>query len=138
MPDSKDLDLTPRDPDMPEDALGLGLAEPVAPPPAAAPAAGSVADRAGWVAVAALGAEGVQLGTRLVVTREGAEAFPDYVQQLILAAGDTDTMSADGPPAPGSAGRNSPNGCWATPENAPRWARLRPSSMTCPATPARS
>jgi len=63
-------------------------------------AAGSVADRAGWVAVTALGAEGVQLGTRLVVTREGAEAFPDYVQQLILAAGDTDTMSADGPTRP--------------------------------------
>ena len=44
MPDSKDLDLTPRDPDMPEDALGLGLAEPAAPPPAAAPTMGSVAE----------------------------------------------------------------------------------------------
>jgi DNA polymerase-3 subunit gamma/tau len=44
MPDSNDLDLTPRDPDMPEDALGLGLAEPAAPPPAAAPAAASVAE----------------------------------------------------------------------------------------------
>jgi len=63
-------------------------------------AAGSVADRAGLVAVMALGAEGVQLGTRLVATREGAEAFPDYIQQLILAAGDTDTMSATGPTRP--------------------------------------
>lgn len=63
-------------------------------------AAGSVADRAGLVAVMALGAEGVQLGTRLVVTREGAEVFPEYIHQLILAAGDTDTMSATGPTRP--------------------------------------
>jgi len=63
-------------------------------------AAGSVVDRAGLVAVMALGAEGVQLGTRLVVTREGAEIFPDYIQQLILAADDTSTMSATGPTRP--------------------------------------
>ena len=63
-------------------------------------AAGTVADRAGLVAVTALGAEGVQLGTRLVVTREGAKVFPDYIHQLILAADDTSTMSATGPTRP--------------------------------------
>lgn len=63
-------------------------------------AAGSVVDRAGLVAVFALGAEGVQLGTRLVMTREGAEVFPPYVHQLTLAADDTSTMSAEGPTRP--------------------------------------
>lgn len=63
-------------------------------------AAGSVVDRAGFVAVMALGAEGVQLGTRLVMTREGAEVFPGYMHDLILAADDTSTMSADGPTRP--------------------------------------
>ncbi len=63
-------------------------------------AAGSVADRAGLVAVTALGAEGVQLGTRLVATVEGRDAFPKYAHELILAADDTSTMSADGPTRP--------------------------------------
>jgi enoyl-[acyl-carrier protein] reductase II len=63
-------------------------------------AAGSVVDRAGLVAVMALGAEGVQLGTRLVMTKEGAEVFPKYVHELILAADDTSTMSATGPTRP--------------------------------------
>jgi enoyl-[acyl-carrier protein] reductase II len=63
-------------------------------------AAGSVADRAGLVAVMALGAEGVQLGTRLMVTREGAEVFPDFVEKLVLAADDTSTMSATGATRP--------------------------------------
>ncbi len=63
-------------------------------------AAGSVMDRAGLVAVMALGADGVQLGTRLMVTREGAEAFPKHVEQLVLAADDTSTMSATGPTRP--------------------------------------
>ena len=63
-------------------------------------AAGSVADRAGLVAVMALGAEGVQLGTRLMVTREGREFFPEYVEKMVLAADDTSTMSADGPTRP--------------------------------------
>ncbi|WP_187335697.1 DNA polymerase III subunit gamma/tau [Novosphingopyxis iocasae] len=35
MPDSEDFELTPREPEMPEDALGLGLAEPAKPAPAA-------------------------------------------------------------------------------------------------------
>ena len=57
-------------------------------------AAGTVADRAGIVAVIALGADGVQLGTRLVATKEAT--YPDHVQKLILAADDTSTMSAEG------------------------------------------
>lgn len=63
-------------------------------------ACGSVMDRAGLVAVMALGAEGVQLGTRLMVTREGAEVFPDYIAKLVLAADDTSTMSATGATRP--------------------------------------
>jgi enoyl-[acyl-carrier protein] reductase II len=63
-------------------------------------AAGSVVDRAGLVAVMALGAEGVQLGTRLVMTQEGAQVFPEYVHQLTLAADDTSTMSATGATRP--------------------------------------
>ena len=58
-------------------------------------AAGTVADRAGIVAVMALGADGVQLGTRLVATNE-ATWFQDHVHKLILAADDTSTMSAEG------------------------------------------
>ena len=57
-------------------------------------AAGTVADRAGIVAVMALGADGVQLGTRLVATNEAR--YPDHVQKLILAADETSTMSAEG------------------------------------------
>ncbi len=63
-------------------------------------AAGSVVDRAGLVAVMALGAEAVQLGTRLVMTQEGASVFPKYVHQLTLAADDTSTMSATGATRP--------------------------------------
>jgi NAD(P)H-dependent flavin oxidoreductase YrpB (nitropropane dioxygenase family) len=57
-------------------------------------AAGAVADGAGLAAVMALGAEGVQLGTRFLATVE-ANA-PDHVRRLILAATDTSTMSAEG------------------------------------------
>lgn len=63
-------------------------------------AAGSVADRNGLVAVMALGADGLQLGTRLMITQEGREFFPDYVEKMVLAADDTSTMSADGPTRP--------------------------------------
>jgi enoyl-[acyl-carrier protein] reductase II len=59
-------------------------------------AAGTVADRAGMVAVTALGADGVQLGTRLVATKEAEGAFPDHFNKLILAADETSTMSAEG------------------------------------------
>ena len=63
-------------------------------------AAGSVVDRAGMVAVSALGAEGVWLGTRLIATREGREVFGERYHQLILAADDTATMSATGKTRP--------------------------------------
>ena len=57
-------------------------------------AAGAVADGPGFAAVLALGAEGVQLGTRFLSTVE-ANA-PEHVRKLILAATDTSTMSAEG------------------------------------------
>ena len=57
-------------------------------------AAGAVADGPGLAAVMALGAEGVQLGTRFLATLE-ANA-PEHVRKLILAATDTSTMSAEG------------------------------------------
>ncbi len=57
-------------------------------------AAGAVADGAGFAAVMALGAEGLQVGTRFIATVE-ANA-PDHVQKLILAANDISTMSAEG------------------------------------------
>ncbi len=59
-------------------------------------ACGTVADRAGMVAVMALGADGVQLGTRLMVTKEAAGSYGDHVAKLVLAADDTSTMSAEG------------------------------------------
>ncbi|MFN0145596.1 MAG: NAD(P)H-dependent flavin oxidoreductase [Dehalococcoidia bacterium] len=57
-------------------------------------AAGAVADGAGLAAVMALGAEGIQMGTRFIMTVE-ADA-PEHVRKLILAAIDTSTMSAEG------------------------------------------
>jgi enoyl-[acyl-carrier protein] reductase II len=57
-------------------------------------AAGAVADGPGFAAVMALGAEGVQLGTRFLSSVE-ANA-PEHVRKLILAATDTSTMSAEG------------------------------------------
>ena len=57
-------------------------------------AAGAVADGAGLAAVMALGAEGVQLGTRFIMTTESNP--PEHVRKLILAATDTSTMSAEG------------------------------------------
>lgn len=57
-------------------------------------AAGAVADGAGLAAVMALGAEGVQLGTRFIATVESGAAAQS--KQLILAATDTSTMSAEG------------------------------------------
>ena len=52
-------------------------------------AAGGIADARGLVAALALGADGVQLGTRFVATRE-CIAHRDY-KQAIVAAGDTGT-----------------------------------------------
>lgn len=57
-------------------------------------AAGAVADGRGLAAVFALGADGIQLGTRLVATTESE--LPEFYHKLILAANDTATASADG------------------------------------------
>lgn len=57
-------------------------------------AAGAVADGAGIAAVFALGADGIQLGTRLVATTESE--LPAHYRKLILAAEDTSTASAEG------------------------------------------
>lgn len=57
-------------------------------------AAGAVADGPGFAAVMALGADGVQLGTRFIATVEANAA--EHVRKLILAATDTSTMSAEG------------------------------------------
>jgi len=46
--------------------------------------------------VLALGADGVQLGTRIMVTKEAEGSFGDHVAKLVLAATDTSTMSAEG------------------------------------------
>jgi enoyl-[acyl-carrier protein] reductase II len=53
-------------------------------------AAGGIVDGRGWAAAVALGAEGVQLGTRFVVTEE-CPAHPKY-KEAILKAVDTDTV----------------------------------------------
>jgi enoyl-[acyl-carrier protein] reductase II len=57
-------------------------------------AAGAVADGAGLAAVMALGAEGIQMGTRFIMSEEANP--PEHVRKLILAATDTSTMSAEG------------------------------------------
>lgn len=57
-------------------------------------AAGAVADGAGFAAVMALGAEGIQMGTRFIATVESNAA--DDVKKLIVAADDISTMSAEG------------------------------------------
>ncbi|MBI5949466.1 MAG: nitronate monooxygenase [Chloroflexi bacterium] len=57
-------------------------------------AAGAVADGHGIAAVFALGADGIQLGTRLIATVESE--LPAHYQKLILAANDTATASAEG------------------------------------------
>lgn len=57
-------------------------------------AAGAVADGHGIAATFALGADGVQLGTRLVATEESE--LPAHYHKLILAAIDTSTASAEG------------------------------------------
>ena len=57
-------------------------------------AAGAVADGHGIAAVFALGADGIQLGTRLIATTDSE--FPAHYNKLILAAIDTSTASAEG------------------------------------------
>jgi enoyl-[acyl-carrier protein] reductase II len=53
-------------------------------------AAGGIADGRGLASALALGADGVQIGTRLLATRE-ATVHPFY-KQAVLSAGDRDTM----------------------------------------------
>jgi enoyl-[acyl-carrier protein] reductase II len=53
-------------------------------------AAGGIADGRGFLAALALGASGIQLGTRLIATPE-SEASPGYKQRL-LEASDTETL----------------------------------------------
>jgi len=53
-------------------------------------AAGGIADARGLVAALLLGAEGVQMGTRLLATKEGT-LHGDY-KQAIIRAKDTDTV----------------------------------------------
>jgi enoyl-[acyl-carrier protein] reductase II len=55
-------------------------------------AAGGIADGRGWVAAFALGAEGIQMGTRFLATRECP--IPDAYKQVILEAKDNSTMIA--------------------------------------------
>jgi enoyl-[acyl-carrier protein] reductase II len=57
-------------------------------------AAGAVAEGSGLAAVFALGANGVQIGTRFIATVE-ANA-PEHTRKMILAAQDISTMSAEG------------------------------------------
>lgn len=56
-------------------------------------AAGGIADGRGFLAALALGASGIQLGTRLIATPE-SEASPRYKQRLLEAA-DTETLVTD-------------------------------------------
>jgi len=61
-------------------------------------AAGGIADARGMAAAFALGADGVQLGTRFVAAKE-CIAHPNY-KQAILEAQDTDTLVAHLGPVP--------------------------------------
>ncbi len=54
--------------------------------------AGGIADGRGWVAAFALGAEGIQMGTRFLATRECP--IPEAYKQAILEAKDNSTMIA--------------------------------------------
>jgi NADH:quinone reductase (non-electrogenic) len=53
-------------------------------------ASGGIADGRGFAAALALGAEGIELGTRFVAVRE-SNAHPNY-QQALIEAGETDTV----------------------------------------------
>ncbi len=55
-------------------------------------AAGGIVDGRGMAAAFALGADGVQIGTRFIATEE-CLAHPNY-KKAILKAGDTDTIVA--------------------------------------------
>ncbi|MBU2549048.1 MAG: nitronate monooxygenase [Proteobacteria bacterium] len=56
-------------------------------------AAGGITDGRGLVAALALGAEGVSMGTRFIVTRESP--VPRHVKELIIAKSEEDTVVTD-------------------------------------------
>ncbi len=54
-------------------------------------ASGGIGDGRGWMAALALGAEGIEMGTRFIATQECVHASPSYKQALIDGS-ETDTM----------------------------------------------
>lgn len=54
-------------------------------------ASGGIADGRGWMAAHALGAEGIEMGTRFIATKECIHASPAYKSTLINS-GETDTV----------------------------------------------
>ncbi len=58
-------------------------------------AAGGICDARGFVAALALGAQGIQMGTRFYLTTEGGHAHP-AIKQALLEASETDTLIVPG------------------------------------------
>ncbi|HWL12239.1 MAG TPA: nitronate monooxygenase family protein [Ureibacillus sp.] len=53
-------------------------------------ASGGIGDGRGWMAAHALGAEGIEMGTRFIATKECVHASPQYIQSLLKST-ETDT-----------------------------------------------
>lgn len=53
-------------------------------------ASGGIGDGRGWMAAHALGAEGIEMGTRFIATKECVHASPEYIESL-LKSSETDT-----------------------------------------------
>ena len=53
-------------------------------------ASGGIGDGRGWMAAHALGAEGIEMGTRFIATKECVHASQAYIDAL-LASNETDT-----------------------------------------------
>lgn len=53
-------------------------------------ASGGIGDGRGWMAAHALGAEGIEMGTRFIATKECVHASPEYIKSL-LDSTETDT-----------------------------------------------
>ena len=51
---------------------------------------GGIGDGRGWIAAQALGAEGIEMGTRFIATKECVDASPAYIESL-LASSEQDT-----------------------------------------------
>ena len=51
---------------------------------------GGIGDGRGWMAAQALGAEGIEMGTRFIATKECVDASPEYIESL-LASNEQDT-----------------------------------------------